>query len=815
MKVTLNWIKEFIDTSSLENGFDASDIVKILTMSGTEVKKVEDIGSKFKNIVIGRVIEFMQHPDAEKLSVCRVDIGNNILNIVCGAKNFASGDKVAVALEGSVTAQGMAISRSKLRGVVSEGMLCSEYELGLSDESEGIMILNRNCTIGDSFAGSLGLNDIVLELEITPNRPDCLSIMGIAREISVLKGIPLKPLKYEVAGELNPDKNFEIDIKDFDLCPRYSAKVFSHIPLLESPDWLKNRLIMCDYRPINLIVDLTNYVMHEVGQPLHAFDIDLLYSNRVIIRHAKKGEDIRSIDDSIRNLSGEMLVIADEKKPVAIAGVMGGKDTEINENTVNVLLESANFSGPSIMKTSAELGLRSEASNRFEKKIDPELTVVAIKKFEGMLESITGMKISPGIYDCYKKVERARDILLRMAKVSGVLGKEIHPEEVSSILTGLGIENKPGISGTEAPETAVIVARVPSSRYEDLEREIDLIEEIARIHGFENFKSNPMISPLRKGKYTFTQKALKKVRQALSDAGLNEVINYSFISEEWIKRFKLDQEEDRYSKAVRILNPLNEDFAFLRTTPIPLMVKNIIGNFNHGIKDISIFEVTKVYEDIPGAKLPDEKTVLGVMLSGRSSVKTWDKNEKAFDYYDIKGMLEYLCSIFYKNAVLRVTHKEIKFFHPAISGEIVINGKVMGIIGKIHPVINDDLDISQDIYYLELNLDVFISSIDYSMDFKSITQFPSIDIDIALVVDREIRHEDIETEIRKEGTKILNSLQLFDIYSGKQVGEGKKSMAYSLSFQEDNRTLKDTEVEIIVKRILENLARKFGAKLRD
>ncbi len=273
---------------------------------------------------------------------------------------------------------------------------------------------------------------------------------------------------------------------------------------------MKNRLLLCDYRPIDIIVDLTNYIMHEVGQPLHAFDKDLIHSNKIIVRTAKKGEKIRTIDDSLRNLQGEMLLITDEAKPVAVAGVMGGKDTEINESTINVLLESANFSGPSIMKTSSRLGLSSEASNRFEKKIDPELTVFAIKRFEGMLESITGMKISPGIYDCYKKVERARDILLRMAKVSGVLGKEIHPEEVSSILTGLGIENKPGISGTEAPETAVIVARVPSSRYEDLEREIDLIEEIARIHGFENFKSNPMISPLRKREIYFYSKSLKK-----------------------------------------------------------------------------------------------------------------------------------------------------------------------------------------------------------------------------------------------------------------------------------------------------------------
>ncbi|OQA20992.1 MAG: Phenylalanine--tRNA ligase beta subunit [Actinobacteria bacterium ADurb.Bin346] len=524
---------------------------------------------------------------------------------------------------------------------------------------------------------------------------------------------------------------------------------------------------------------------------------------------------IRSIDDNLRSLDESMLIIADEKKPVAIAGIMGGKDTEINDNTVNVLLESANFSGPSIMKTSANLGLRSEASNRFEKKIDPELTVMAIKKFSKLLSEITGMPETACIYDNYRKSIRTREIILRMGKITDVLGKEISACEVSSILSGLGIENEKSPSGSDNQNAESIKAVIPSSRYDDLEREIDLIEEIARIYGFDKFKSCPMISPLHRGKYTYNQKIIKQARAVLANLGLYEVINYSFIGEDSIKVFKLDKEDARYSSAVKVLNPLNEDFAFLRTTPMPLMVKNISGNLNRGIKDISIFEITKVYQHIPGDRLPKETTVLSVMMTGKASVKSWNKNDRNYDYYDIKGILEYLCSVFYKNATPEVKHKEMHFFHPVISGEIAINGKPLGIIGKLHPAILDKIDISQDIFYLEIDMDVFIANIEYPLSFETIPAFPSADIDIAIVVDIPTRHSDIEAEIRKSGTKILKNVRLFDIYSGKQIEDGKKSIAYSLSFQDNTRTLKDGEVDIIVKRILDNLKRKFGARLRE
>ncbi len=404
MKVTLNWLKEFLEIDEL----DPEEISELLTMSGTEVKRFEKTGEKYKNIIIGRIIDYKRHPDADKLSVCQVSTGEETHNIVCGANNFNTGDIVALALPGAVTAQGIKIGRSKLRGILSEGMMCSEYELGLSAESEGIMILEKNLEMGKSLASQIGLEDVVFELEITPNRPDCLCIIGIAREISALKKVPFKDLSYDLKDELNKNKDFFLDIEDPSLCLRYSGKIFSSIPKKATPQWMQNRLIMCDYRPIDLVVDLTNYVMHEIGQPLHAFDRDLLSSDRIIVRTAKAGERLRTIDDTIRDLDESMLLIADEKNAIAIAGVMGGKETEINPGTKNVFLESANFFGPSIMKTSKKLGLRSEASNRFEKKIDPGITTIAIKRFEDLLSSITKSSFAPGIYDSYDKKEQGK-----------------------------------------------------------------------------------------------------------------------------------------------------------------------------------------------------------------------------------------------------------------------------------------------------------------------------------------------------------------------------------------------------------------------
>jgi len=801
VKVTLNWICEFLDTDTLE----PESIVNALTMSGTEVKKIEYVGGRYKNIIVGKIIFYSDHPDAGKLSLCKVDIGSKKLDIVCGARNFKKEDKVAVALPGA-RIKDVTIKKSKIRGQISEGMMCSEMELGLSSESQGIMILDESCKIGEDFSKSVGLDDTVLELEITPNRPDCLSVIGIAREISTLTDKKLIIPNYDINKKLNLDSKFVIEINDYTLCPRYSAKIFRNTPDIESPRWIKNRLMLCDVRPVNLIVDLTNYIMLETGQPMHAFDKDLLYSGKIIVRNAAKKEKIKMIDDSIKILDEDALVIADEKKVVAIAGIMGGKDTEINPDTKNVLLESANFYGPSIMKTSKNIGLRTEASNRFEKKIDPMLTVFAIERFEDMLKKVTGIETEEFIHDNYMEKDRKRKIDLRVEKVSKILGKQINKELISKILTKLKINN--------IVKDNIVQVTVPSFRYEDLEREIDLIEEIARIYGYDKLDSIPTGVKERRGKYSFYQKTVRNIRQILCDIGLDEVINYSFLSAVEIETFKLNLEEE-YKDSVAILNPINEDFKFLRPMLLPSLMKNIKDNINHTIKDIRIFEISKVFKKKNTNNLPLEINMLGIILTGNAVQKGWDEKERPFDFYDLKGILENLCIKYYPGNGPGIEEKGYKFFHPGISGNIKINGINMGIIGMIHPLIIEEIETGQNVYYMEINMDNFINNIKETRDYKPIPAFPSIDIDLAIVVDDKIKSEDITDEIKKSGTELLKKVRLFDIYRGEQIEKNKKSIAYSLNFRDDSRTLKDTEIEIIVNRILENLGKRFNAKIRE
>jgi phenylalanyl-tRNA synthetase beta chain len=804
VKITYNWLKEFI--SGLDD-YSPQEIAKKLTMSGTEIKKLEYAGEKYRNIIVARIESFIKHPNADKLSLCKVDTGTEILNIVCGADNFKEKDIVALALEDARIGD-FTIRKSKIRGEFSEGMMCSEKELGLSQESEGILILEGDYKIGESFAKQVGLDDWVFEIEVTPNRPDCLSVIGVAREICALTGLEFKYYRYSLEDEINIDKNFKIEIRDFKLCPRYSAKIFRDILNNKTPLWMKNRLSLSDVRTVDLVVDLTNYIMIEVGQPLHAFDADLLYSNKILIRPSYEKENIVTIDGNLRTLDKETIVIADEKGPVAIAGIMGGKETEINEKTKNVFLESANFYGPSIMKTSKKIGLRSEASNRFEKKIDPLLTLTAIKRFEEMLTKITGQEFDKPIYDSYLDVNRERNIDLRFKKIKQVLGIDIEVKKVSGILNSLGIRN--------SADSDKISALVPSFRFEDLEREIDLVEEVARIYGFENIPTQKLDFKSGQGKYSFIQKKTIEIRQILEDAGLNEVINYSFIGIKEFKFFNLDEETD-YKDYVKILNPLNEDFEILRTSLIQSLVKNLGDNISRKIQDLRIFEISKIFlkDYASGNRLPLEKTKLAVLFSGRASLKSLDRAERIYDFYDLKGLLEYLFEKFKLKDGLKIKTNEYKFFHPAISGDICYKNKKLGIIGKVHPKLVDILDIKQDAYYMEIDLDSFIDNTDIEKNFSQIPQFPSTNIDLAIVIDEDILNSDIEEEIYKNCGNLLVSLRLFDLYKGKQIEDGKKSLAYSLEFRAPDRTLKDMEIDIISKRIISSLNKRFGANLRQ
>jgi len=724
LKVTYNWLKEFVDEL---DRYSPYEIAEKLTMSGTEVKKVEYVGEHFKNIIVGKILSFSKHPNADKLSLCSVDTGKNILNIVCGAKNFKVNDVVAVALEGA-RIQDFVIKKSKIRGIFSEGMMCSEKELGISEESSGIMILDDSFEIGKDFASQAGLDDWVFELEITPNRPDCLSVAGIAREVSALVGLKFRCKDYGSEFNIHKSEQLKIEIKDYELCPRYSAKIFEIDSYPSSPLWIKNRLMQCEVRAINLIVDLTNYVMLETGQPLHAFDLDKLTSKKIIVRRAKKAEKLFLIDGTEKVFEESDIVIADESGPIALAGIMGGKNTEISEATQHVLLESANFNGAYIMKTSKRIGLRSEASNRFEKKLDPQNTINAIGRFDDLFCSITNTESDKIFYDNYSHPTRTRKIDLRVYKLNDFLGTKLDIKNISSILSSLGLDNK--------SSKDMIEVEIPSFRFEDLEREVDLFEEIARIYGYEKIPIRTPIVLSKQGKYTNEQKISRKIKDILIGMGLKEVINYSFVSRKDLSVFSLDDEED-YKNYVKIMNPLNEDFEIMRTTLLQSLVKNAKDNIYKKINDIGIFEISKVFNSVVGNQneKPLEKNVLAILLTGRRLLKSWNEQERFFDYYDLKGFLESLSELFYHKYELSIESREYKFFHPVISGNIILKNKKMGIIGKIHPKIINDLDIKQDIYFMEIDLDLFMDNMIMEKSYKQFSIFPSVNIDMAFIVD--------------------------------------------------------------------------------
>ncbi len=792
----MNWLKEFLDSDDL----DFKEIVDTLTMSGTEVKSVIDYRKRFDNIYIGQVKEISAHPNADKLSLCKVDIGTAILSIVCGASNFKVSDKVPVASEGAVVGD-LKIKRSKIRGEYSEGMMCSGKELGISSDADGIMLLSESSSIGNSFSQELGFDDVAIEIELTPNRPDCFSVIGIAREISALTTIGLKIPTYDLPKDFNEDDQFHIEIKDYSLCSRYSAMVFSDYQMKKTPDILRSRLIMCDVRPVDLIVDLTNYVMIECGQPLHAFDRDLLASDKIIVRNAGPNEKIKTIDANTRMLDEDMIVIADINEPVAIAGIMGGKDTEINDQTKSFLLESANFNGPSIMRTSKKLGLRSEASNRFEKKLDPLNTIFAIKRFANLFTGAAGTHKASTVYDGYLYPQRERIIDLRLSKVEQVLGQKIESKDISAILKGLGIQN-------EVKEEKVI-ATIPSFRYEDLEREIDLVEEIARIYGFERFAPEPLSVQSRVGGLSKKQKLLREIKNDLADFGLFEVINYTFISKSQIDDFKIKGES-----FIKLINPLNEDFEYLRPSLMPSMVKNMQTNSNHGNKDIAIFEVSKIFSSTASQEDFKESNMLAVLLSGKKDEKNWYGPERDFDFFDLKALLAFMIEKYCGLIYLKIEEKEHPFFNPAISADIYLKEECIGTIGMVHPVILNDMDIRQATFYFEIDLDKFIETCDKKKTFKKIPTYPSMEMDMAIVVDEEVSSGQIIEEIKKNADINLIAVRLFDIYRGKQIEEGKKSMAFSLVFQNTQRTLTDIEADLIFKKILEKLMKRFNAVIR-
>ncbi|RKQ61586.1 phenylalanyl-tRNA synthetase beta subunit [Thermovibrio guaymasensis] len=792
MKITYRWLNEFIDVSDLS----AQEVADILTDVGIEVDSVRYAGENLEKVVTGKIIEISKHPNADRLKICQVDVGETVLQIVTGADNVFEGAVVPVALHGAKLPIGVRIKKSKLRGAVSNGMLCSEEELGLTESASGIMILPDDTPIGRDIKEVLNLDDWIIEYEITTNRPDALSVLGIARELRAVLGrqITLPETSYK-EGDFEAQEEVSLKVLDGAACPRYEGFVVKGIENRESPLWLKVRLYLVGLRPINAVVDVTNYVMYELGQPLHAFDLRKLAGREVVVRRARKGEKIRTLDGVERELSEEDLVIADSERPVAIAGIIGGEESGTDFSTEELFLESAHFEPMTVRRTSKRLGISTDASYRFERGADIESCEFAGKRALHLIQKLTGGEVAKGKVSFYPKPYTPKVIVFNPERATKLLGVNIPSRKAYDILTGLGF--------TVKKEREYVVVKVPSWRKYDVGREIDLIEEVVRIFGMKNVVSSyPLMhSEVKKN---FEPFRVERVKELLSDLGLTEAINYSFIGESLYSKFNLQT-----GSLVKIKNPLSEEWVYMRNFIFPSLVQNAVNNINRNEKDVFLFEAAKVFEPTEG-ELPKEILKLGIVMTGEVPEGLFSKRE--VDFYDLKGVIEEVLSFLrLKGEFEREEEKD--YLHPGQSARVKVKGETVGFLGKLHPDVLERFDVKQDIYVAEVELGKLLEMAkEERIEFKQIPKFPPVMRDIAVIVDEDVPVAQIEGVIER-AAKYLYKVELFDVYKGKGVPEGKKSVAFSLTFRAPDRTLSDEEVNRVLDAIIEELE-KVGAKLR-
>lgn len=795
MRVPLKWLKEYVEID-----VDPREFAEALTMTGSKVETLEILGEEIKNVVVGKITSVEKHPNADKLQVAQVDIGDTVFQIITGASNIKEGDFVPVALDGALLPGGKQIKKGKLRGLMSEGMMCSIDELGLTKydypeaDEDGIFILSNEYAPGTDIKEVLGMNDVVAEFEITSNRPDCLSILGIARETGATFKKPFKMPEISLKENASSDASdyISVEIKDTDLCSRYAARVVKNVKIGPSPKWMKDRLRAAGIRPINNIVDITNYVMLEYGQPMHAFDLRNIKGNKIIVRKALEGEKIKTLDDNERILDSSMLVIADQERAVAVAGVMGGANSEISSDTVDILFESANFNATAVRLAAKKLGMRTEASSRFEKGLDPENVIAALNRAAQLVEIIAAGDVCKGIVDCYPVKPQQRELALRPSKINSFLGTDIPTGEMIDILKRLDFEIN---------EKDMII-KVPSFRT-DIEVEADIAEEIARFYGYNNIPPSLLEGKAPTlGRKTYKQKIEDIIKQTMISCGLSEACTYSFTSPKVFDRLRLP-EDSVIRKAVVISNPLGEDYSIMRTTTLPEMLDILSRNYSRRAKKAHVFELAYTYMPIEHNALPVEKQVLTVGMYGEA------------DFFDLKGIIEELLDqLGIVNAEF-IPEKNHPSFHPGRTANLVVNGAYAGILGQIHPDVAASFEAPEDSLLAVIEFNNLLEASSLKVQYKPLPKFPSVTRDLAMLVNEDVHVKDIEIIIKAMAGRILEEVELFDVYKGKQVPEGKKSVAYSLSFRASDRTLTDEEVNKAMSKVLEGLKKHIGAELRS
>lgn len=794
MNISRKWLREFVDITATDKEYDS-----VMTLAGQKVETTERMDAEIKNVVVGKVLSMKKHENSDHMWVCMVDCGiGEPMQIVTGAQNVHEGDLVPVAQHNSYLPGGIHITKGKLRGVESCGMLCSYKELGLTEHdcpeayADGIWILNNEgCKVGEDMNVVIGNDDSIVEFEITNNRPDCYSLIGLARETAAAFNVPMKHHEPVVKGgaEGNLCDLLDVDVQADDLCPRYTARMVRNVKIAPSPKWMRQRLRSAGIRPINNIVDITNYVMVEYGQPMHAFDYRYVKGGKIVVRRAGADKTLTTLDGSVRVLQPDMLVIADETKPVGLAGVMGGENSEIVADTVDVVFESANFLGSSIRKTALALGMRTDASAKFEKDIDPMLTVPAVNRACELVELLGAGEVMDGMIDVLNYVPQPVTVKLEPERINALLGTNISEADMIEYLHR---EEVPVVDG---------MIQVPSWR-PDLRVMADIAEEVARYYGYNNIETTLMRGATTMGGYSDEQKLENAAGAAARALGYSEIITYSFVSPSSFDAIRVPADSP-LRKTVKLVNPLGEDTSIMRTVILPSMLDILSRNFAFKNKGVKLYEIGKIYLPVEGEKLPNEPK--------RMIFGTYGEHE---NFFTLKGEVDALLEQLNVHPATYVADTKNPSYHPGRCADIMIDGKKLGVIGQIHPLVAEGYGISGEVFVAELDFTGLQSALAPERVFHSLPKFPTVSRDLALVCDEAMTVGMLEACIKKAGGKLLRSIQLFDIYRGPGIAPGKKSVAFSLELRADDRTLTDEDTTGVTNAVLEKLKNDLGVTLR-
>ena len=801
MLVSLKWLKDYVNIE-----LTSEELAHRLTMSGLEVEEIKTIRPHFSGVVVAKIISVKSHPSADRLLLCTVSDGVETYPVVCGAKNISVGDIVPLAKVGAVIPGGYTIKSSLLRGEKSDGMLCSEAELEIGDDESGIMHLSADLKLGLPLEKALNTEDTVLDVNVTPNRSDCLNMLGIAREVAAITGKKIKLPTVKIK-ESSADINSMASVKiiDADFCPRYTARMINNVKIGPSPVWMKTRLEAAGFRAINNIVDVTNFVMLEMGQPLHAFDFRFLEKGKIIVRKSKENEEFISLDGKARNLPTDTVLICDGVKPVAIGGIMGGLNSEVKEDTQVVLLESAYFNPSSIRKSSRKMAMPTDAAFRFERGIDPEGVVKALNRAAQLIAELSGGTIYKNYIDEYpKKIKSAKNIPLRLDRIRQIIGTEIKAKDVTRILRSIDMVLKQKGKGS-------YLVTPPTCRF-DILREVDLIEEVIRLYGYDRVPETIPAIDVKEMEFIPRLDLEERIRQILTGSGYTEIVNYSFGTPQAGDILCLPENDER-RQTVRIKNPLGEDLSAMRTTMIYGLLETAKKNANNGSFDLKIFEIGRVFQNSPETELPEEKNMIAGLLTGKITDEFWSSG-KTVDFYFLKGSLENIFFDLKINHCRYLSASAEPFLHPGKSCGIYLNDEKIGFLGEVHPDVLEKIDIKNNLYLFEINLDIMVNAyLEKKIFYSEISKFPAVTRDAAFIIPDTMEADQMINIVLGQKEDLLENIIIFDVYKGKGITEGK-SLGLRFSYRAPDRTLTDLETNAVHERIVQNTVNLTGAKIR-